>query len=1110
MTAAQPVHVAAATQPVRLPIPDSRLLILGYVALGAFAGAVYFLTDGIASAGAYLLVSFLPVAALVAGPHILRAASVWPWYLLAAGQAGFFVGDLIWFADELSSSVVSVPSLADVAYIVGYPLMAAGLGLFIWHRQPTRWLAPLVDAFAIGIAGTLLLWLVHIETFIHDVSLPLLQRLTLLTYPIGDALLIGAAAYLLLAGGRVGMAQRLLVLSLGLLLAADIAYSGMVAGDGYSAGWADGLWLGGYLVIGLAALVPSMRGLTERQPTRSRQHEGRHVLVLFTALVVVPLFALLQQVFVGHIDGEVIVLTEVVLVGLLVLRTRDLSRAARRQDERYRALMAGASDTFMVVKPDGTVQTGGPAARQLLGIAPDSLLGMNVFDLLDPADPDLPDYRQQFEQVVALDGASSTRVVRALHADGQPRWLSVTATNRLADPAVAGLVLNMHDVTETHVAGEEVHFQAQLLANLREAVISTDLQGRVTHWNPGATALFGYAADEMMGKTPALLYADGPGPIAGDLTDILAGKYHYDEWQARRKDGSRVWVHVRTGVLRDGQGEPSGFIGVSSDISQRLQANALVARLAAATEQSSESVMIANIKAEIEYVNPAFERSSGYTRDEVLGQNPRFLQSGVQSQAYYEAMWATLTAGRPWIGDFTNKRKDGTLFEEEGVITPIRTAAGEISGYVAVKRDVTSERTLQRRAQELARERALIADTLRALDGRDDPKAVTQALCRQVVSLSQMAIAGLFVFEPDGRAIPYGVAIPGVATPPLRSVPLRRSTHLRARAESGSWIEAWRDDRAHPYNETITRLGVRSFAYAPVRDRGSVIGVLLIGCAAERAEEVLANALPALIEFADIAGTLIGPKVAAGSELEAVRRRIRRSIRGTEFRTVFQPLIDVEVQATVGYEALSRFDDGVAPDLRFAEAASFGLGRQLELATMRLAIEAAESLPENAWLNLNASPSLILESRELSRLLAKTSRKIVLEITEHAEITDYRKFRVAIERLGPDVRIAVDDAGAGFASLRHIVELKPAFVKLDRSLVEGIDMDEARQALVAGMRHFAITTGCQLIAEGVETAAELAALRRLEIRFAQGYLFGHPARAEEHPDPAAHRSHLLT
>jgi EAL domain-containing protein (putative c-di-GMP-specific phosphodiesterase class I) len=287
-------------------------------------------------------------------------------------------------------------------------------------------------------------------------------------------------------------------------------------------------------------------------------------------------------------------------------------------------------------------------------------------------------------------------------------------------------------------------------------------------------------------------------------------------------------------------------------------------------------------------------------------------------------------------------------------------------------------------------------------------------------------------------------------------------------------------------------LGVQGIAYAPVRDRGNVVGFLHLGSAAENWQEQLTEQLPALVEFAAIAGTLIGSRVAERLEVEAVRARIRLTIRDEAFTVVFQPIVDLRRGTIVGYEALTRFTHGVAPDVRFAEAQEVGLGGRLEMATLRMAIEAARDLPADTWLNLNTSPQLILASSRLRHIVASAGRPIVLEITEHVAIADYVMFRRAMERLGPEVRIAIDDAGAGYASLNHILELRPAFVKLDRSIVRGLEADDARAALVAGMGHFARSTGSRLVAEGVETEAELAVLRRLEVDLAQGYLLGRP------------------
>ena len=178
------------------------------------------------------------------------------------------------------------------------------------------------------------------------------------------------------------------------------------------------------------------------------------------------------------------------------------------------------------------------------------------------------------------------------------------------------------------------------------------------------------------------------------------------------------------------------------------------------------------------------------------------------------------------------------------------------------------------------------------------------------------------------------------------------------------------------------------------------------------------------------------------------------------------------------------------------------LGLELEQATLEAAEEASRRLPAAAWLSLNTSPDLITDQRFLPDLVARSPRRLVLEVTEHSVVPDYQALLAALERLDHGARLAVDDAGAGFASLRHIIELRPDFVKLDIGLIRGIDSDQARQSIVAGMVHFASTTGCVLIGEGIETEGERQTLQALGLTFGQGYLFGRPQALPAETVPA--------
>jgi EAL domain-containing protein (putative c-di-GMP-specific phosphodiesterase class I) len=247
-----------------------------------------------------------------------------------------------------------------------------------------------------------------------------------------------------------------------------------------------------------------------------------------------------------------------------------------------------------------------------------------------------------------------------------------------------------------------------------------------------------------------------------------------------------------------------------------------------------------------------------------------------------------------------------------------------------------------------------------------------------------------------------------------------------------------------------------------------------------------------MTEFAALAGVMLGPGLEERRESAALRETIASVIRSKAFSPVFQPVQDLRTGATVGYEGLTRFADGTRPDRRFAEAETVGLAVELELACIERIVEVAEDLTDHHWLSINVSPAVVVNAGRLGAILERAGRPIVLELTEHAAVSDYVALRAAIAGLGDRVRFAIDDAGAGFASFRHIVELAPHFVKLDIGLVRSIERDPARQALVAGMEYFALKTGCTLIAEGIETEPERDALRTLDIKFGQGYLLGRP------------------
>jgi EAL domain-containing protein (putative c-di-GMP-specific phosphodiesterase class I) len=232
-----------------------------------------------------------------------------------------------------------------------------------------------------------------------------------------------------------------------------------------------------------------------------------------------------------------------------------------------------------------------------------------------------------------------------------------------------------------------------------------------------------------------------------------------------------------------------------------------------------------------------------------------------------------------------------------------------------------------------------------------------------------------------------------------------------------------------------------------------------------------------------------------GAEASAERERIERILEQRDFALAFQPIFVLDGGEPLGAEALVRFDGGRGepPDVWLARAHEAGLGVELELAIVREAAGQLERLPCETVLTLNAGPDVLCSGRLLDALGEVPPGRIVLELTEHLRVEDYPHLgQVLGELRGAGMRLAIDDTGAGFASLTHILRLAPDYIKLDRQLTCGIDTDTGRRCLANSLARFAEETGAAMIAEGIETAAELEVLQELGIAHGQGFYLGRP------------------
>jgi EAL domain-containing protein (putative c-di-GMP-specific phosphodiesterase class I)/AmiR/NasT family two-component response regulator len=286
--------------------------------------------------------------------------------------------------------------------------------------------------------------------------------------------------------------------------------------------------------------------------------------------------------------------------------------------------------------------------------------------------------------------------------------------------------------------------------------------------------------------------------------------------------------------------------------------------------------------------------------------------------------------------------------------------------------------------------------------------------------------------------------------------------------------------------------------------RAGVVGYVVKGAAAE---EILETVRRSVLGQASLSAHVTGYVVQElAGQLE--RQERESSLRRGELdriqavleqpsllRMIHQPIVDLRDGRLAGVEALARFDaePDRPPDVWFAEATAAGLALELELTAVHAALADLERVPDGAYLSLNMSPGTAVSAQFGDVLGRFPPGRIVIEITEHAHVDDYQELGASLRDLRErGARVAIDDAGAGFASLRHILKLEPDLIKLDMTLTRGIDADRAKRALAAGLISFAAEIDAAIVAEGIETEGELEALRNLGVLFGQGYFLAKP------------------
>jgi two-component system, cell cycle sensor histidine kinase and response regulator CckA len=398
-----------------------------------------------------------------------------------------------------------------------------------------------------------------------------------------------------------------------------------------------------------------------------------------------------------------------------VTEQRRMVEALREREEKYRLVVDNIGEVITVMDMNLRFTYVSPSIMRLRGYTAEEAMAQTMEQIMTPKSLQL--VAGVLEEELKLEasgtadpGRSRTMELEEYRKDGSIVWIE-NSLSYIRDKAQkpVGIISLSRDITDRKRAEEALRKSEEkyrwVLDNMADVITVMDMNLGFIYVSPSIMRLRGYTVEEAVAQTfeqvmtpeslqiSAKVFEEELTLEAGGTAD--PNRIRIVEVEQYRKDGSTVWMENHLSFMRDEAQKPVGIISVSHDITERRRAEAERERLTTAIDQVREMIVITDPEGTIQYVNPAFESVTGYSRQEAMGQNLRMLKSGKQDHTFYQNLWNTIASGKTWEGRMVNRRKDGKLFTEEASISPVVDTSGRILNYVAVKRDITEKLGLE-------------------------------------------------------------------------------------------------------------------------------------------------------------------------------------------------------------------------------------------------------------------------------------------------------------------------------------------------------------------------------------------------------------------------------
>ncbi len=689
--------------------------------------------------------------------------------------------------------------------------------------------------------------------------------------------------------------------------------------------------------------------------------------------------------------------------------------------------------------------------------------------------------------------------------------------------AVAGVIVRL--MKNTRELAENHRFLERISDNIGDGVLATDKQGRVIFANREALNLVGWTRAELLGRNLHDTFHANPDGSSHDAETCVMRQCAIhgnvcrseSEYFARR-DGSIFPVAlVNVPLVEEGE---IGAVTVFRDMSQVREREKELRLARTVFENSPYGITITDREAHILDVNPAFTAITGYAREEVIGENPRILQSGAQGHEFYRKMWQTLAEHGHWKGEMRNRRKNGEIYPEWMHVRAVRDSAGEISQYVAIFSDITEHEQAARQLEYLSN-----YDTLTGLPNR---VLFQDRLIHAIAQpLRQGRLLALLFLDLDHFKAINDTLGHGVGDLVLKAVAQRLQVCVGANGTlsrlSGDQFGVLLDSIGSVAEVAGVSRDLLESLTAPFHLEGhdiytsASVGVTLYPPDGDDAETLLINADAAMFRAKEMGhgGLQFFSADMTEGALDSMRleNALRQALKNGELELAYQPQVDLVSHRIIGLEALLRWNSpelGKVSPARFIPVAEktgliVAIGAWvLETAcTQNKAWQQAGLPPMRVAVNLSAlqfrNGDLVETVRWALAASQLEGRWLELEITESVlmdDVEDTIATLNALRKLGCE--IAIDDFGTGYSSLSYLKRFPVDTLKIDQSFVRGLGFDADDSAVVNAVIGLGESLGLKLVAEGVENATQLTALgARTEAISVQGYHFFRPAPASE-------------